>query len=116
LNQNHQLALVMVADGMGGHAGGDQAARLALRTIGGMLAPLLTSALNAKDREITRAGLTNSIDAAIRKQIGSSIRLPPQINVLEVWARLRLYSSFGTVVWSLATLATAESINIMLAD
>ncbi len=35
LNQNHQLAMLIVADGMGGHAGGDQAARLALRTITG---------------------------------------------------------------------------------
>jgi hypothetical protein len=26
LNQNHQLALVIVADGMGGHAGGDESA------------------------------------------------------------------------------------------
>src|SRR5262245_22163798 len=66
LNQNHQLALVVVADGMGGHAGGDQAARLALRTIGTILAPLLTSALNTQQREVTRAGLANSIDSAIK--------------------------------------------------
>jgi protein phosphatase len=67
MNQNHQLALVTVADGMGGHAGGDQAARLALRTIGTILAPLLTSALSVQQREVTRAGLTNSIDAAIKE-------------------------------------------------
>jgi serine/threonine protein phosphatase PrpC len=57
LNQNHQLALVIGADGMGGHAGGDQAARLALRTIGTILAPLLTGALNTLHHEVTRAGL-----------------------------------------------------------
>src|SRR5205823_11740606 len=67
LNQNHQLALVIVADGMGGHAGGDQAARLALRTIGTSLAPLLTCALSANQREVTRAGLTSSIDSAIKE-------------------------------------------------
>jgi protein phosphatase len=67
LNENHQLALVIVADGMGGHAGGDQAARLALRTIGSILAPLLTSALSIERREVTRAGLANSIDAAIKE-------------------------------------------------
>jgi protein phosphatase len=67
LNQNHQLALVIVADGMGGHAGGDLAARLALRSIGTSLAPLLTGALRDQQREVTRAGLTSSIDAAIKE-------------------------------------------------
>jgi protein phosphatase len=67
LNQNHQLALVIVADGMGGHAGGDQAARLALRTVGGILAPLLTGALSTQQREVTRAGLAASIDSAIKE-------------------------------------------------
>jgi protein phosphatase len=66
-NENHQLALVIVADGMGGHAGGDQAARLTLRTIGTILAPLLTSALSSDQREVTRAGLTKSLDAAIKE-------------------------------------------------
>jgi protein phosphatase len=67
LNQNHQLALVIVADGMGGHAGGDQASRLALRTIGTILAPLLTNALSTQKQEVTRAGLSNSIDSAIKE-------------------------------------------------
>src|ERR1700739_4643269 len=66
LNENHQLALVIVADGMGGHAGGDQAARLTLRTIGTILAPVLTGALNPQQREVTRAGLAHSIDSAIK--------------------------------------------------
>src|SRR5262245_18452562 len=59
-NQNHQLGLVIVADGMGGHAGGDQAARLILLTIGLMLTPLLTAALNTQQREVSRVGLTAS--------------------------------------------------------
>jgi protein phosphatase len=67
LNENHQLALVIVADGMGGHAGGDQAARLTLRTIGTILAPLLTGALSTQQREVTRAGLADSIQSAIKE-------------------------------------------------
>jgi protein phosphatase len=67
LNENHQLALVIVADGMGGHAGGDRAARLTLRTIGTILAPLLTGALNTERLDVTRAGLAKSIDAAIKE-------------------------------------------------
>jgi serine/threonine protein phosphatase PrpC len=67
LNENHQLALVIIADGMGGHAGGEQAARLVLRTIGTILAPLLTGALSTDKREVTRAGLANSIDLAIKE-------------------------------------------------
>jgi protein phosphatase len=67
LNENHQLALVIVADGMGGHAGGDQAARLVLRTVGTILAPLLTGALGTERREVTRTGLADSIDAAIKE-------------------------------------------------
>src|SRR5207302_11127196 len=67
LNENHQLALVIVADGMGGHAGGDQAARLVLRTIGTILAPLLTGALSTQQREVTRAGLAKAVDSAIKE-------------------------------------------------
>jgi protein phosphatase len=67
LNQNHQLALVIVADGMGGHAGGDQAARVALHTIGSSLAPLLTSALGTQKRDVTRAGLAKAVDGAIKE-------------------------------------------------
>lgn len=67
LNQNHQLALIVVADGMGGHAGGDQAARLTLRTVGSNLASVLTGALNTEQREVTRASLADSIHLALKE-------------------------------------------------
>jgi protein phosphatase len=95
LNQNHQLALVIVADGMGGHAGGDQAARLTLRTVGSILAPLLTGALNTQQREVTRAGLAESIHSALKEanrvvhQLASSDRrlkgMGATAAVLVVW-------------------------------
>ncbi len=45
--QRHDFALVVVADGMGGHQAGDRASGLVIRTLGDTLAPLLTAALSA---------------------------------------------------------------------
>lgn len=46
LDQRHDVALIVVADGMGGHQAGDRASGLVIRALGNVLAPLLTGALN----------------------------------------------------------------------
>jgi PPM family protein phosphatase len=56
----HEAALLVVADGMGGYSGGDQAGRLTIQVIGPCLAPLLMADLHAK----AEAGSPSSACAA----------------------------------------------------
>jgi protein phosphatase len=65
-DQRHELALVIVADGLGGHEAGDQASGQAIRHIGAALAPLLGSALAGQVPNPATAPLTESIDRAIK--------------------------------------------------
>jgi len=48
LDQRQDLALIVVADGMGGHQAGDRASGLVIWTMSGMLSPLLTAALTGQ--------------------------------------------------------------------
>lgn len=66
-NENYQLALVIVADGVGGHAAGDVAAGLVIRTVGQALAPILSGALSGQFNEVTRRGLAASIENALKE-------------------------------------------------
>ena len=99
-NQNHQLALVIVADGMGGHVGGDYAARLALRTIGTALAPLLTRALEPEQREVTRSGLTTSIDPGLFGAVAvkQGLKAEASFNVIDVLASVRFGGDTQTLL------------------
>jgi len=64
--ENYQLGLIIVADGVGGHASGDIAAALVIRTLGSVLAPLLCGALTGQFNEVTRKNLAKSIQTAMK--------------------------------------------------
>jgi protein phosphatase len=66
-SQNYQLGLIVVADGVGGHASGDVAAGLAIRTLGGALAPILSKALTGRAKKVTRRKLAAAIDTTLKK-------------------------------------------------
>jgi len=67
LDQRHEVALVVVADGLGGHQAGDQASGLVIRTIGSSLAALLTGALSGQVKDASAATLAHAIQAGVRK-------------------------------------------------
>lgn len=53
LDRRHEVALIVVADGMGSHQAGDRASGLVLYAQGKALAPLLTAALNTHSPQST---------------------------------------------------------------
>lgn len=66
MGQQRDMALLVVADGMGGYEAGDQASRLAIRKLGGILSALLEAGLNGTLPE-PGAGLSTSLDLALRE-------------------------------------------------
>lgn len=65
-NQYRELALVIVADGLGGHQGGDMASGLCINMIGNALAPMLTGVMTGQVRDANPPQLTQAIDSAIK--------------------------------------------------
>lgn len=53
--ERHDVALIVVADGMGGHAAGEQASAIVVRAISGVVMPLLTAALSQQAAEAVPA-------------------------------------------------------------
>jgi PPM family protein phosphatase len=65
--ERHELAMLAVADGLGGHAAGDEASGLAIRALGSTLAPLLGGALSGQFKDPAAPVLGETIDFAIQE-------------------------------------------------
>lgn len=66
LDSRREIALIVVADGMGGHDAGDKASQIAIQTIGAGLASLLTNALTGQVKDASVSTLAQAIEAAIK--------------------------------------------------
>lgn len=65
LDNRQEMALIVVADGMGGHEAGDKASQLAIQQIGSGLAPHLSNALTGQAK-LSVTGLATAIEQAIK--------------------------------------------------
>jgi serine/threonine protein phosphatase PrpC len=65
-DEGHELAVLMVCDGMGGHQAGDRASSLAVRTMTGTLTPVLAGILQGPSREAGAAVLTRHLERAFQ--------------------------------------------------
>jgi protein phosphatase len=66
-DQHHELALLVIADGMGGYAAGDRASGMVVRTVGNVLTPLLTGILHGAYEQATARDLANAVEAALKE-------------------------------------------------
>jgi protein phosphatase len=66
-DERHEIALVVVPDGMGGHEAGDEASGIVIRSALSALAPLLNSAPTGRFKDVTPATLAETIDYAIQE-------------------------------------------------
>jgi PPM family protein phosphatase len=65
LDERHDAALIVVADGMGGHQAGERASKLVIRTMGHVLSPLLAAALDGQAPE--PATLGDALESGLRE-------------------------------------------------
>jgi serine/threonine protein phosphatase PrpC len=66
-DKRHDVALIVVADGMGGHSAGEQASALVVRTISGMLTPLLSAALSEQSADAALADPSKVLDRGLHE-------------------------------------------------
>jgi protein phosphatase len=65
-DKGREIALAVVADGLGGHQAGDQASGLVIQMVGNALGSLLTGALTGQVKATTAQAFSQAIDNAIR--------------------------------------------------
>ncbi len=65
--EKHELAILVVADGLGGHAAGDRASTIVVRTIGQALAPLMASFVGGQFAQAGPAMMLESLDYALQE-------------------------------------------------
>ncbi len=65
LDRRHEMAVLVVADGMGGHEAGDQASGLAIQTFGNALNPVLAGAVSRQIKDPPVAVLAEKLKAAL---------------------------------------------------
>jgi protein phosphatase len=66
-NQRHDIALIVVADGMGGHQAGDRASGMVVRVMSDVLTPLLTAALDDECPDPTAEILAEALDHGLQE-------------------------------------------------
>jgi protein phosphatase len=67
LNQRHDIALIVVADGLGGHQAGDQASGLVIRRMSEVLTPLLTAAFDPECPDPTPEVLAETLERGFQE-------------------------------------------------
>src|SRR5262249_38595804 len=65
--ERREIALLVVADGMGGHAAGDRASGIVIRLVGSNLESLLGAALSGHLKDPGAPGVTESITSALHE-------------------------------------------------
>jgi protein phosphatase len=66
-NVRREIALVVVADGLGGHQGGDRASGMVIRQFSASLAPLWTGLVSGQPTELGVARMASTLENAIRE-------------------------------------------------
>src|SRR5262249_40477699 len=105
LEERHDISLVVVADGMGGHDAGDRASGLTIRTIGAGLAALLAGALSGQLKGPAAHGLAETPNYArleANRQVHGQAQTDPACRgmgataaALLIWDGLALFGHVG---------------------
>jgi serine/threonine protein phosphatase PrpC len=66
LDKRRELALVVLADGLGGHDAGDRASHMVIQGVGAGLASLLGNALSGQQKDFSPQTLSQAIELAIK--------------------------------------------------